>query len=85
MLFQRNQKNNDKQPLSNFKAEIESDAKQIEAQPKNGVAYKNKGVYTCVPLIVVGGLIKFRRWKTWVPRKIISKTMTTVGRKQEVF
>ena len=44
MLFQRNQKRNDKQPLSNFEAEIASDAKQLEAQPKNGVAYKKKRV-----------------------------------------
>ena len=29
-----------KQLLSNFEAEIVADTKQLEAQPKNGVAYK---------------------------------------------
>ena len=34
MFFLRSQKRNDKQPLSNFEAEIVGDAKQLEAQPK---------------------------------------------------
>ena len=44
-LFQRDQKVNDEQPLSNFEAEIASDAKQLEAQPKKVVAYIKKNVY----------------------------------------
>ena len=42
MFFLRNQKRNNKQPLSNFEAEIAVEAKQLEAQPKKVVAYKNK-------------------------------------------
>ena len=44
MFFLRNYKRNDKQPLSNFEAEIASDTKQLEAQPKKVVAYKKKRV-----------------------------------------
>ena len=36
MFFLRN----DKQPLSNFEAEIAVEAKQLEAQPEKVVAYK---------------------------------------------
>ena len=47
MFFLRNQKRNDKQPLSNFEAEIASDTKQLEAQPKKVVAYiKKKRVFS---------------------------------------
>ena len=42
MLFQRNWKMNDKEPLSNFEAEIESDTKQLEGQTKKVVAYIKK-------------------------------------------
>ena len=45
MCFLQNQKKNDKQPLSNFEAEIACDAKQLEAQPKKVVAYIKK---TCI-------------------------------------
>ena len=44
MFFLRNQKRNNKQPLSNFEAEIAVEAKQLEAQPKKVVAYKKKRV-----------------------------------------
>ena len=44
MFFLRNQKRNDKQPLSNFEAEIAVEAKQLEAQPEKVVAYKKKRV-----------------------------------------
>ena len=40
MFFLRNKKRNDKQPLRNFEDEIASGTKQLEAQPKNVVAYK---------------------------------------------
>ena len=40
MFFLRNYIRNDKQPLSNFEAEIAVEAKQLEAQPKKVVAYK---------------------------------------------
>ena len=45
MFFLRNQKRNDKQPLSNFEGEIASDTKQLEGQPKKVVAYIKKNVY----------------------------------------
>ena len=50
MFFLRNQKRNDKQPLSNFEAEIAVEAKQLEAQPEKVVAYKKK---TCNPCLFV--------------------------------
>ena len=44
MFFLWNQNKNNKQPLSNFEAEIAVEAKQLEAQPKKVVAYKKKRV-----------------------------------------
>ena len=41
-VFLRNQKRNDKQPLSNFEAEIASDDKQLEAQPKKWLLIKKR-------------------------------------------